>query len=181
MANTTRDSVSDMTVAPTVTVTGSSRVSPSSVIIGSARRVCEASSDPNTTAVTGWYPNHIPTAMPRASGMPVVKRPKMIDRVRARRKRARSISSPAKNMSSSFPRSAKKFATAGCTGKTPDDMGANHDPAEQKPYNGWEAKLPRERRNAHNDRHRQGELRQVRQSQRVRAYEFKYSHCPASQ
>src|SRR5271166_3744866 len=133
MANTTRDSVSDMTVAPTVTVTGSSRVSPSSVIIGSARRVCEASSDPNTTAVTGWYPNHNPTAVPRASGMLVVKRPKMIDRVRARRKRARSISRPAKNMSNSFPRSAKKFATAGCSGNTPITWGPITTPQSKSP------------------------------------------------
>ena len=37
IANTIRERVSDMTVAPTVTVTGSRRVSPSCVMIGKAQ------------------------------------------------------------------------------------------------------------------------------------------------
>src|SRR5262249_19854763 len=49
-AKTTNDRVSDMTVAPEVTVTGSKRFAPSSVTIGSPTKVCDASKDPNTIA-----------------------------------------------------------------------------------------------------------------------------------
>ena len=38
---------SDRTVAPTVTVTGSSRVAPSLIMVGIPRSVCDASRDPN--------------------------------------------------------------------------------------------------------------------------------------
>ena len=39
--------------APNVTAMGSSRVAPSLATIGATRSVCDASSDPNTTAATG--------------------------------------------------------------------------------------------------------------------------------
>ena len=55
-ANTISDKVSDMTVAPTVIVIGSSRVSPNRVTIESPKSVCEAKSDPITTTATAWYP-----------------------------------------------------------------------------------------------------------------------------
>jgi hypothetical protein len=94
-------------------------VSPSCLTIVNASSVCEASSDPKTMAVMVWYPKCSPTAVPRASGMLVVKRPNVIDLLRARRNSARSISSPAKNMSNSFPISAKKSAIAGCGANIP--------------------------------------------------------------
>ena len=53
MANTIRESVSEITVAPNVMETGSSRVSPNRTIIGAARSVCEASNDPKTIAAMG--------------------------------------------------------------------------------------------------------------------------------
>lgn len=52
IANTTSDSVSDSTVAPTVTMKGSSRFAPIFITIGIPSSVCDASSDPITTAVT---------------------------------------------------------------------------------------------------------------------------------
>jgi hypothetical protein len=48
-ANTTSDNVFDMTVAPTVTVTGSEPPRPSRLTTGRPRRVCEASSEPITS------------------------------------------------------------------------------------------------------------------------------------
>jgi hypothetical protein len=50
IANTTNDSVSDITVASTVMTMGSSRISPSRDMTGNARSVCEASSEPMTSA-----------------------------------------------------------------------------------------------------------------------------------
>ena len=52
IANTTSDSVSDSTVAPTVTVNGSSRFAPIFVTIGMPESVCDARRDPRTIAVT---------------------------------------------------------------------------------------------------------------------------------
>ena len=68
--------MSDITVAPTVTVMGSSRVSPSRATIGNPKSVCDASSEPMTMAETVGYPNSNPTAVPNSNGMEVVRRPR---------------------------------------------------------------------------------------------------------
>jgi hypothetical protein len=52
MANTISESVSDITVAPTVIVTGSRSISPNRAMVGNPRRVCDASNDPITIAGT---------------------------------------------------------------------------------------------------------------------------------
>src|SRR6478736_5485924 len=60
-----------------------------------------------------------PSTTSKSSGTVVVKSPKMIDRACALRKRARSISSPAENISNSLPSSPKKFAIGRCSPKKP--------------------------------------------------------------
>ena len=125
--------MSDITVAPTVTVTGSRRPKPSRSTTVSPSSVCDASSEPITIAGIIAYPNTSPTEVPRSSGSTVVTIPRAIERLRARRNNARSISKPAKNISSSFPSSARKSAIGRSVPKMPRTYGPIITPPSNKP------------------------------------------------
>ena len=80
IANTINDNVSDRTVAPIVTMTGSSWIAPSRRMIDRPSRVWDARSDPMTIAGMMAYPKASPKRVPRNNGTAVVTRPKMIER-----------------------------------------------------------------------------------------------------
>jgi hypothetical protein len=75
----------------------------------------------------------------------VVKSPKMIDRVWALRNKAISISSPAENISSNFPSSAKKSAIGRCSPKKPSTCGPKITPKSSSPTIGGSPMRPASR------------------------------------
>src|SRR5262249_11783547 len=79
MANTISDNVSDMTVAPIVTITGSSRVAPSRATMARASNVWDASSDPITMAGMTANPKMMLNAVPRTSGKAVGKKTNTVE------------------------------------------------------------------------------------------------------
>ena len=79
------------------------------ISIGSANRVCDASSDPISIAVSHEYPNKRADISPTDNGMANVASPYVIDLWPVRLNCCISISSPAKNMTMSLPTSARNF------------------------------------------------------------------------
>ena len=103
IARTINAKLSVNNVPPTAVVTALFFATPSRLMAGYPKSVCEEKMLPNNMADIILRPSHNPTAIPRINGMANERRPNKILRFRYFLKPSRSNSSPAINMINNNP------------------------------------------------------------------------------